>query len=114
MERLYILYRFFYADFLVVLVDVKQMILVISHTQLFHVGELAQAVAGLHALYQGVMVMLTQGVYQVYGRLIHGQNVSGGYNTDVRGDYRLCCTPSQSQDTDMLRRTLIYTILSPK
>ena len=82
MERLYILYRFFSADFLVVLVDVKQMIPVISNPQLFPVGELAQAVASLHALYQGVMVTLTQGVYQVYGRLIHGQNVGGCYNTD--------------------------------
>lgn len=91
MERLYILYRFFYADFLVVLINIQQMILVISHPQLFHVGELAQAVAGLHALYQGVMVMLAQGVYQIYGSLIHGQDVGGGYNTDVRGDYRLCC-----------------------
>lgn len=85
MERLYILYRFLHADFFIVLVDVKQMIPVISHAQLFHVGELAQAVAGLHALYQGVMIMLVQGVYQVYGSLVYGQDVGGRYNADVWG-----------------------------
>ena len=33
----------------------------------------------------------------------------GGAPSDISA-----ATPSQSQDTDMLRRTLMYTILSPK
>lgn len=91
----------------VVVFEVQKPVAAVAHAQLFHIAQLTQAMAALHALYQVGMLMLLHGIYQIHRRLIHSQQVGGGQDADVGGDDRLGSTASQSQETDMLRNTLI-------
>lgn len=88
-------------------VDVDEGIAVVAHAQLLHIGQLAQAVAGLHPLHQVVAVLRLQGIDQVHRRLVGSQDVQRGHDADVGGDHGMAAVPSQSQETDMFRSTLI-------
>lgn len=95
------------GDGCVVVVDIDEGIAVVAHAQLLHIAQLAQSVAGLHPLHQVVAVLRLQGVDQVHRRLVGGQDVQGGHDADVGGDHGMASKPSQSQETDMFRSTLI-------
>ena len=87
-------------DSALAVVQVDQHIFVVAHAELPHVAELAMAVSGLDSLHQVVVVFFLERVYEIYAGL--------GVTTGA------AATPSQSQETDMLRSTLMYAILPAK
>lgn len=66
-------------------VEVDEHIAVVAHAELFHVGELAQAVAALDAFDHVVVFGFGHGVDEVYAGLIEGEDVGRRENADVGG-----------------------------
>ena len=79
----YVLYRLPTGDNGVVVVDVNELISVISHSKLLHICELAQAVAGFHPLHKSLVLLGLHGVNQIHAGLIHGKDVQRGEYADV-------------------------------
>ena len=93
------------GDLRILVVDVDEAVAVAAHLEFFHVGQLPEAVAALHPLHQIPVIRLLQGVNQVHGGLVDGQDVQGGQDSDVGSHHGMAAVPSQSQETDMFRRT---------
>lgn len=103
----YIFYRVFQGDAGIIVINVDQDIFVISHLQLFHISELTKAMTGFHTLYQIFVIFFFQRIYKINRRLIYRKDICGCSDSNIRRYHRNGSASSQSQDTDMLRITLI-------
>ena len=74
-EGLKALGGFFGCNALAAVVQVYEHVAVVAHAELFHVGELAQTVAGLDALHQVVVLGGCHGVYDIDAGLVYSQDV---------------------------------------
>ena len=70
-KRYNVFYCFGEGDFFIAVVDVDEFIFVVTHVQLFHVGKLAQAVAGFHAFNQRVAVFFLHSINKVNACLVN-------------------------------------------
>ena len=69
-------------------VQVDDDIAVIAHAELLHVGKLPQAVTGLDALHQGMVLLLGHGVDHVHAGLVDGQDVGRGKDAHIGSNHR--------------------------
>ena len=74
------------GDALATVVEVDEDVTVIAHAEFLHVGQLTQAMTGLDALDEVVVLGLGHGVDEVDTGLIEGKDIRGRKDADVRGD----------------------------
>ena len=65
-----------------VVVNADEFVFVVAHLQVVHGGELMEAVAAFHAFHQIVVAFLV--VHHVHAGLIHGEDVRGRADADIR------------------------------
>ena len=70
-------------------VQVDEDVAVVAHAQFLHVGKLAEAVTGLDALHEVVMLLGRHRVDDIDAGLVHGQEVGGRQDTHVGRNHRL-------------------------
>ena len=91
------------------MIQVDDAIEIISHSHLFHVRQLTQAVSGFDAFHKVLLTFLGKGVQQIYAtQAWSAARMSREATMPTSGTVTGCAsTPSQSQETLMFLMTLI-------
>ena len=79
------LFNFFY---LFLLIQIYNIVQIIAHAQLFHVGKLTQAVTAFDAFNEVVAFAVMKAVHHIHRCLVDGYNIFGSQDADVRSGYR--------------------------
>ena len=73
-----------------IVINIDEVIAVVTHAEFLHVGELSEPVTCLRALDPGMTALLRQRLAEIDACLISSEDIKRRDDTDIRRDDRLC------------------------